>query len=124
MPFETRSLEIIRYHFGAWCKTGFYESWFGESFFNRFFRNKPAPSITVGLDVFVQLVIAAITTEPWVSLTGSSAPISTSTSWLSPLRTNQSRLLRSAYARSHSMLFSLLLVQYDLEDVWDLLSWG
>src|SRR5215468_7664908 len=27
----------------------------------------PAPSITDGFDVFVQLVIAAITTEPWPS---------------------------------------------------------
>src|SRR5688500_16665196 len=32
-----------------------------------FFASRPAPSITDGFDVFVQLVIAAITTEPWSS---------------------------------------------------------
>ena len=32
-----------------------------------FFANSPAPTITVGLDVLVQLVIAAITTRPWSS---------------------------------------------------------
>ena len=31
------------------------------------FASSPAPSITDGLEVFVQLVIAAITTEPWRS---------------------------------------------------------
>ena len=32
-----------------------------------FFASSPAPTITVGFDVFVQLVIAAITTRPWSS---------------------------------------------------------
>src|SRR5690348_9849101 len=31
---------------------------------NAFFATRPAPIITLGLEVFVQLVIAAITTEP------------------------------------------------------------
>ncbi len=30
-----------------------------------FFASSPAPIITAGLDVFVQEVIAAITTTPW-----------------------------------------------------------
>src|SRR5439155_16129898 len=30
-----------------------------------FFASKPAPSMTEGFDVLVQLVIAAMTTEPW-----------------------------------------------------------
>ena len=30
-----------------------------------FLASNPAPSITVGLEVFVQEVIAEITTEPW-----------------------------------------------------------
>src|SRR4030081_2598878 len=42
-----------------------------------FFATRPAPIITLGFDVFVQLVIAAITTAPWssavVATTGSSA---------------------------------------------------
>ncbi len=47
-----------------------------------FFASRPAASITAGFDVFVQLVIAAITTEPWrtapsLSATGSSVPGST-----------------------------------------------
>jgi hypothetical protein len=33
-------------------------------FATAFRANRPAPSITEGFDVFVQLVIAAITTEP------------------------------------------------------------
>src|SRR4029078_8558750 len=32
-----------------------------------FFASRPAPSITDGFEVFVQLVIAAITTAPWPS---------------------------------------------------------
>ena len=49
------------------------------------FASSPAASITVGFDVFVQLVIAAITTEPcrttpWFSGTGSSDPGSTRSS--------------------------------------------
>src|SRR3954464_12346633 len=32
-----------------------------------FFATSPAPIITLGFDVFVQLVIAAITTAPWSS---------------------------------------------------------
>ena len=32
-----------------------------------FLASRPAPSITDGFEVFVQLVIAAITTEPWPS---------------------------------------------------------
>ena len=33
-----------------------------------FLAKRPAANITPGLDVFVHDVIAAITTEPWVSL--------------------------------------------------------
>src|SRR5439155_13358649 len=32
-----------------------------------FFASSPAPSMTEGFDVFVQLVMAAITTAPWSS---------------------------------------------------------
>ena len=32
-----------------------------------FFASSPAPSMTCGFDVFVQLVIAAMTTAPWSS---------------------------------------------------------
>src|SRR6185295_6284786 len=41
-----------------------------------FLATSPAPIITLGFDVFVQLVIAAITTEPWsrtVVMAGTSA---------------------------------------------------
>src|SRR5262245_65775270 len=46
------------------------------------FASSPAAIITVGFEVFVQLVIAAITTEPWrtapsFSSTGDSVPGST-----------------------------------------------
>jgi len=34
-------------------------------FSTAFFATRPAPIITEGLEVFVQLVMAAITTEPW-----------------------------------------------------------
>ena len=34
-----------------------------------FFASSPAAMRTLGFDVFVQLVIAAMTTEPWVSVT-------------------------------------------------------
>src|SRR3954467_15120298 len=34
---------------------------------NAFLATRPAPIMTLGFDVFVQLVIAAITTEPWSS---------------------------------------------------------
>src|SRR3954462_3574896 len=43
---------------------------------NAFFATRPAPIITLGLEVFVQLVIAAMTTEPCSSAavaTGASA---------------------------------------------------
>ena len=33
-------------------------------FSTAFFASRPAPIITLGFDVFVQLVMAAITTEP------------------------------------------------------------
>jgi hypothetical protein len=36
-----------------------------------FLASRPAPIITEGFDVFVQLVIAAITTRPWSSSTSS-----------------------------------------------------
>ena len=32
-----------------------------------FLANRPAPIMTEGLEVFVQLVIAAMTTDPWVT---------------------------------------------------------
>src|SRR5438093_5952163 len=41
-----------------------------------FFARRPAPIITLGFDVFVQLVIAAMTTAPWsraVAISGTSA---------------------------------------------------
>ena len=34
-------------------------------FSTAFFASNPAPIMTLGFDVFVQLVIAAITTAPW-----------------------------------------------------------
>src|SRR5690606_27222260 len=34
-------------------------------FSTAFFAKRPAPSITLGFEVFVQLVMAAITTAPW-----------------------------------------------------------
>src|SRR5262249_37322756 len=38
-----------------------------QALLDRVAREDPAPNITDGLDVFVQLVIAAITTWPWSS---------------------------------------------------------
>src|SRR3954466_13339792 len=43
---------------------------------NAFFATSPAPIMTLGFDVFVQLVIAAITTAPWsraAAMAGASA---------------------------------------------------
>ncbi len=37
-------------------------------FSTAFFASRPAASITEGFEVFVQLVIAAITTEPWLKV--------------------------------------------------------
>src|SRR5437867_13031515 len=51
-----------------------------------FFASSPAAIITDGLEVFVQLVIAAITTEPWRS----------SQSWPSSLRLTCVRRLAGA----------------------------
>src|SRR5947209_14975951 len=38
-----------------------------------FLASRPAPTITAGLEVFVQLVMAAITTEPFPTVTRSSS---------------------------------------------------
>ena len=46
-------------------------------FSTAFFATRPAPIITLGFDVFVQLVIAAITTEPcssWVAVATAAPP--------------------------------------------------
>ncbi len=43
-----------------------------------FFASSPAASITDGFDVFVQLVIAAMTTDPWSSTSAGAGAI---TSW-------------------------------------------
>jgi hypothetical protein len=40
-----------------------------------FLASSPAPSITDGFEVFVQLVIAAITTAPWSSPSFSTRPV-------------------------------------------------
>jgi hypothetical protein len=47
-----------------------------------FFASRPAPSITDGFEVLVQLVIAAITTWPWSSSTVSPDSSSTLTASL------------------------------------------
>ena len=49
-----------------------------------FFASSPAPSITDGFDVFVQLVIAAITTEPWPKPSSRSACAVPGSGWLCP----------------------------------------
>src|SRR5947199_3452634 len=45
----------------------FTHGWLDRPRSTAFFASKPAPIITLGFDVFVQLEIAAITTEPWSS---------------------------------------------------------
>src|SRR5262249_4901913 len=56
-----------------------------------FLASRPAPIITLGFDVFVQLVIAAITTEPWSSVviasgsaTATAAPVLTADACAEP----------------------------------------
>src|SRR6266571_5121952 len=49
-------------------------------FSTAFFATRPAAIITDGFDVLVQLVIAAITTDPWCSL--QSTPSSWRSTWV------------------------------------------
>jgi len=44
---------------------GLDERTYAQAVLNRFFREQAAASMTEGFDVFVQLVIAAMSTEPW-----------------------------------------------------------
>ena len=49
-----------------------------------FFASSPAPSITDGFEVLVQLVMAAITTEPWPKPSSRSACAVPGSGWLWP----------------------------------------
>ena len=54
-----------------------------------FFATKAAPSITLGFEVFVQLVIAAITTSPCLSCAGV------------PLKLNSTALLCASFGTAN-----------------------
>jgi len=72
---ESGLFEIVRHHFRTGRKTRLHPGLRLQATFDRTFREQARTIITEGFDVFVQLVIAAITTAP--SLSFGSARVAT-----------------------------------------------
>lgn len=56
--------QIIRHHFRAWGQRSFHPRLRLQAAFDGFFASRPAAINTLGLEVLVQEVIAAIATAP------------------------------------------------------------
>ena len=61
---EPRLRQVIGHDLRTGRQTGLHPRLARQAFSTAFFATRPAPIITLGFEVFVQLVIAAITTSP------------------------------------------------------------
>ena len=61
---QTGCLQVVRHDFRAWGEARLHPRLRFEPALDGLFGYQPAPSINEGFEVFVQLVMAAITTEP------------------------------------------------------------
>ncbi len=61
---QTRCVVIIGHHFGTGSQRAFHPRLAFQAFLDGFFATSPAAIMTLGLEVLVQDVIAAITTAP------------------------------------------------------------
>ena len=61
---EFGAVEVVGHHFGSRRQRGFTQGLLRSPFLTAFFASRPAAIITLGLEVLVQEVIAAITTAP------------------------------------------------------------